>query len=149
LFTEYGSLTNMVQTCYAKYGVVSGLLLLLCAIVLSITDSQRLAFAQITPASEKAGGSDDDSSSNSSPNTEGGKNNDDGSDGSSGSSSGSSGDSSSSDEQDDSTDDSSGTIKNDRMTTSQGAEETNPLSEAITNKVRQELAAAGITDLGY
>jgi hypothetical protein len=145
----------MVQTCYAKYGVVSGLLLLLCAIVLSITDSQRLVFAQITPASEKAGGSDDDSPSNSSPDTEGGENNDDGSDGSSGSSSGSSdeegdsGDSSSSDEQDDSTDDSGGTIKDDGMTTSQGAEETNPLLDAITNKVRQELAAAGITDLGF
>ncbi|HZD36293.1 MAG TPA: hypothetical protein VE130_13915 [Nitrososphaeraceae archaeon] len=125
----------MIQTCYAKYGLVSGLLL--CAIVLSITeDSQRLVFAQITPASEKAGGNNDDGSSNSSPETDGGGNNDDGS---SDSSSGSS----------DEEDDSSGNIEDDGMTTSQQAEEANPLLEAITNKVRQELAAVGITDLGF
>lgn len=112
----------MIQTCYAKYGLVSGLLL--CAIVLSITeDSQRLVFAQITPAPEKAGGNNDDGSSDSS--------------------------SGSSDEEDDSTDDSSDKIEDDGMTTSQQAEEANPLLEAITNKVRQELAAAGITDLGF
>lgn len=122
MFTKYGSLTNMIQTCYAKYGLVSGLLL--CAIVLSITeDSQRLVFAQITPAPEKAGGNNDDGSSDSS--------------------------SGSSDEEDDSTDDSSDKIEDDGMTTSQQAEEANPLLEAITNKVRQELAAAGITDLGF
>jgi hypothetical protein len=96
----------MIQACYVKYGTLSGLLLL-CTIVLSTTeDIQRLVFAQITPAPEKAGSSyDSSSSSNSAPDTDGGDNGSSGgSDGSSDSSPGTSdddndsGDSSSSEE---------------------------------------------------
>ncbi|HZB73785.1 MAG TPA: hypothetical protein VE378_03490, partial [Nitrososphaeraceae archaeon] len=71
----------MSRTQHTKFAVLGGLLLL-CAITLSITeDNQRLAFAQITPAPEKAGGSDD------SPDAGSADGNDSDDDGSSGSSS--------------------------------------------------------------
>lgn len=145
----------MVQTRYVKYGTLSGLLLL-CTIILGTTeDSQRLVFAQITPAPEKAGGGSSD--------TDGSNNNDDSSGSSSGSndddngSSGSNGseDSSSSEEHeensgsldaDDSIDAEQSITEDGGITTSE--EEANPLLEAIMNKVTDELNAVGITDLG-
>jgi hypothetical protein len=145
----------MTQTRYVKFGTLSGLLLL-CTIILGTTeDSQRLVFAQITPAPEKAGGSSSD--------TDGSNNNEDSSGSSSGSndddngSSGSNGseDSSSSEEHEENSDSSDADDSNDAeqsvtedvgITTSE--EETNPLLEAIMNKVTDELNAVGITDLG-
>jgi hypothetical protein len=60
----------MIETRYIKYGTLSGLLLL-CTIILSTTeDSQRLVFAQITPA--PAPEEDGDSSSS---DTDGSNNN--------------------------------------------------------------------------
>jgi hypothetical protein len=134
----------MIQMHYIRYGILSGLLLL-CTIALSATeDGQRLVFAQITPAPEKAGGSSSD--------TSGSNNNDD----SSGSSSGSDGseDSSSSEEhEEDSSDSSDVEDSNDSTTEDSGIttpeEETNPLLEAIMSKVTNELNVVGITDLGF
>ena len=127
----------MQRTQNIKYYTISGLILLSIAILSSTYDSQRLAFAQITPAPEKAGGNDDSSSaSNNSPDTNG-SNNDDGNDASSGSSSDGQDDSDDSDTNDSDDEDQSAT------------EEENPLLEAIFSKVRQELTAAGMTDLGF
>ena len=61
----------MIQTRYVKYGVISGLLLLSTIIVSTTEDSQRLTFAQITPAPAKTGESDDELSTNSTPDTGG------------------------------------------------------------------------------
>ena len=124
----------MVQMHYIRYGIISGLLLL-CTIALSATeDGQRLVFAQITPAPEKAGDSYSDIG-NSNDNDE-----------SSGSSSGSDGleDSSDSSEVDDSNE---STTEDSGITTPE--EESNPLLEAIMSKVTNELNAVGITDLGF
>ncbi len=77
----------MFQTRYIKYGTLSGLILL-CTIILGTTeDSQRLVFAQITPAPAP-----EDSGSHAS-NTDGSNSNDD----SSGSASGSNDDNNDSD----------------------------------------------------
>ena len=112
-----------------KYYTIVGLILLSIAILSSTYDSQRIAFAQITPAPEKAGGNDDSSSaSNNSP---------DGNDASSGSSSDGQDDSDDSDTNDSDDEDQSAT------------EEENPLLETIFSKVSQELTAAGMTDLGF
>jgi hypothetical protein len=95
----------MIQTRHIKYGTISGLLLL-CAIMLSTTeDSQRLVFAQISPAPEKAGSSSEPENNNSNDN-----NNDDSSGSSSGSNDDDNDDSSgsSSGSNDDDNDDSSG-----------------------------------------
>src|ERR671911_107908 len=124
----------MVQMHYIRYGIISGLLLL-CTIALSATeDGQRLVFAQITPAPEKAGDSSSDIG-NSNDNDE-----------SSGSSSGSDGleDSSDSSDADDSNE---STTEDSGITTPE--EESNPLLEAIMSKVTDELTAVGITDLGF
>jgi hypothetical protein len=146
----------MVQMHYIRYGIISGLLLL-CTTALSATeDGQRLVFAQITPAPEKAGDSssdignsnDNDESSGSSSGSEaaedssGSNDNDE----SSGSSSGSDGleDSSDSSEVDDSNE---STTEDSGITTPE--EESNPLLEAIMSKVTNELNAVGITDLGF
>jgi hypothetical protein len=135
----------MFQTHYIKYGTISGFLVL-CAIMLSTTeDSQRLVYAQITPAPEKAGGSSSD--------IDGSNNNDDSSDSSNGSND--SEDSSPSEDSSDTSDadDNNGEgqetteVQDSDMTTSE-EEETNPLLEAIVNKVSDELYAAGIPNLG-
>ena len=126
----------MIQMHYIRYCILSGLLLLCTIALCAAEDGQRLVFAQITPAPEKAGGSSSD--------TSGSNNNDD----SSGSSSGSDGseDSSSSEEhEEDSSNDS--TTEDSGITTPE--EETNPLLEAIMSKVTNELNAVGITDLGF
>ena len=48
----------MMHAQYTKYGILSGLLLI-CTIMSSVAaDSQRLVFAQITPAAEKYGSND-------------------------------------------------------------------------------------------
>jgi hypothetical protein len=131
----------MIQTCYIKYGTISGLLLL-CAIILSTSEDSL--YAQISPIPEKSGGSSSD--------TDGSSNNDDdSSDSSSGSDDDDNGASGSSDSSDtvDSSDggqEITGEQTND-MTTSEV--ETNPLSDAIIQNVTDELTAVGITDLGF
>ena len=133
----------MIQSHYIKYGTLSGLLLL-CTIILNTTDdSQRLVFAQITPASP---------SSNSSPDSDASNNNDETSDSSSSDSNddenhndGFSGANGSGDSSSSESDDSGETNSEDNEIAS--AEETNPLLEAIMQRVTNELAAAGITDL--
>ena len=147
----------MIQTRYVKYGTLSGLLLLWTIILSTTEDSQRLVFAQITPAPEKAGGSssDTDGSNNNedSSGSSSGFNDNDNNSGSSGSNG--SGDSSSSEEHeensgsldaDDSNDAEQSITEDGGIMTSE--EETNPLLEAIMNKVIDELNAVGITDLG-
>jgi hypothetical protein len=135
----------MVQMHHISYGIISGLLLL-CTIALSATeDGQRLVFAQITPAPEKAGGSSSDTS---------GSNNNDDSSGSSSGSDGSEDSSSSSGEQEEDSSDSSDVDDSNESTTEDRGittpeEETNPLLEAIMSKVTNELNAVGITDLGF
>jgi hypothetical protein len=162
---------NMTQTCYVKYGTLSGLLLL-CTIVLSMTENnQSSVFAQITPAPEKFGGSDDEGSTNSPSHTHGSNSND----GASGSSSsnedddGSDGegqDITSSDNQketaeEDSTDTSGTNDSNDGQSTPDeqsdeatstedvDTDDTNPLVEAIMNEVNEVLSASGITGSGF
>ena len=145
----------MVQTRYVKYGTLSGLLLL-CTIILGTTeDSQKLVFAQITPAPEKAGGgsSDTDGSKNSdhsSGSSSGSNDDDNGSSGSNGSENSSPSEeheeNSGSLDADDSIDAEQSITEDDGITASE--EGTNPLLEAIMNKVTDELNAVGITDLG-
>ena len=127
---------------YTRCGALCGLLMLSAILLTTIEDSQRLVFAQITPAPEKAGSSDE-SSSASSPDTDNGNgvNNN-----------GPSNDDEDRDDKSDASesdgDEHSTTEKqDDEMTTSE--EETNPLLDAIKNKVSKELSAAGITDLGF
>src|SRR5918995_4990437 len=112
----------MVQMHYIRYGIISGLLLL-CTIALSATeDGQRLVFAQITPAPEKAGDSSSDT---------GNSNNNDDSSGSSSGSDGSEDSSSSEEHEEDSNDSSDVEDSNDSTTEDSGIttpeEETNPL----------------------
>jgi hypothetical protein len=64
----------MIQTCYIKYGTISGLLLL-CGIILSTSEDSL--YAQISPIPEESDGSSSD--------TDGSSNNDESSDSSSGS----------------------------------------------------------------
>jgi hypothetical protein len=114
----------MIQTCYIKYGTITGIMLL-CAILLNTSEDGL--YAQISPIPE------------SSSDTDGSSNNDDSSDsGSDDNDNGSSGSSDSSD--------STGEQSND-MTTSEV--ETNPLSDVIIQNVTDELTAVGITDLGF
>ena len=134
----------MIQMHYIRYCILSGLLLLCTIALCAAEDGQRLVFAQITPAPEKAGGSSSD--------TSGSNNNDD----SSGSSSGSDGseDSSSSEEHEEDSSDSSDVEDSSDSTTEDSGittpeEETNPLLEAIMSKITNELNAVGITDLGF
>ena len=135
----------MIRMRYMRYGILSGLLLL-CTIAISATeDGQRLAFAQITPAPEKAGGSSSD--------TDGSNNNSDESSGSSFGSDGSEDSSLSEEHEETPSDSSDADDSNESATEDSGIttpeEETNPLLEAIMSKVTDELTAVGITDLGF
>lgn len=130
----------MLQTRYIKYGTISGLVLL-CAIMLSITEDSL--YAQITSPEES-----DESSSN----TDGTSNNDDSSDSSSGSDddeddNGSS-DSDDSSDTIDSSDGGSETTNEQTNDMTMSEVESNPLSDVIIQNVTDELTAVGITDLG-
>src|ERR671918_1598088 len=126
----------MTRTQHTKFAVLGGLLLL-CAIILSITeDNQRLAFAQITPAPEKAGGSDDSPDAGSAD----GNDSDDDGDVQDLASNDEVADSSGSDEQITSEEqDNEATIVDE-----QENDESSSMVEAIVNEVNEALSAAGI-----
>src|ERR671918_3138647 len=126
----------MSRTQHTKFAVLGGLLLL-CAITLSITeDNQRLAFAQITPAPEKAGGSDDSPDAGSAD----GNDSDDDGDVQDLASNDEVADSSGSDEQITSEEqDDEATIVDE-----QENDESSSMVEAIVNEVNEALSAAGI-----